>query len=111
MRLRHPEDRGLVRFVANTRRRKGAKRSVVKDQRILSGIEAQTLVINAGHEFWKSARESGDSRQVLSFTESSILGVACQPTRLPSEKQSLRVLGALRKLHSEGVQEGRELLA
>ena len=35
---------------------KEEKRSAVKEQRVLSGIEAQAAVINAGGAFWQAAR-------------------------------------------------------
>lgn len=90
---------------------RGAKRSAVKEQKVLNGIEAQTAVINAGSEFWRKAREWGDSHNVLSPTESSILAVAAAPGKLPSEKQSIRAVEALRKLHGEGFQAGQDILA
>lgn len=89
---------------------KGAKRSAVKEQRVLNGIEAQTAVIKAGAEFWKTAKAWGDANHVLSATESSIFAVATVPGRLPSEKQSIRMIEALRKLHLEGFAEGHDLL-
>lgn len=89
----------------------GKKRSAVKEQRVLNGIEAQTVVLNAGPEFWKKARAWGDAREVLSAMESSILAVASVQGKLPSEKQSVRAIEALRKLHAEGLQDGRDLLS
>lgn len=88
----------------------GAKRAAVKAQKVLNGIEAQTAVLKAGSEFWQRAREWGDSRQLLAPKESSILGVAAAPGKLPSEKQSIIAVEALRKLHSEGYQDGRDLV-
>ena len=81
---------------------KGAKRSAVKDQRVLNGIEAQTAVINAGPEFWRRLKEWGDARLLLSSTESSILAVAASAGKPPGEKQCMRVVDILQKLRSEG---------
>jgi hypothetical protein len=47
---------------------------------------------------------------VLSPTESSILAVAATRGKLPSEKQSIRAIEALRKLHDEGFETGRDIL-
>jgi hypothetical protein len=102
--------RGWIDSLLTREEQKGAKRSAVKDQRVLNGIEAQTLVINAGPEFWRKAKAWSDEKQVLSTTDSSILDVAATPGKLPSEKQSIRAIEALRKLHLEGFQDGRELL-
>lgn len=82
-------------------------RSAVKEQKVLNGIEAHTAVVNAGGDLWRSVKEWGASRRLLSPTEAGILDVAASvPLRLPSEKQSIRVLGILKKLHAEGCQIG-----
>jgi hypothetical protein len=88
---------------------KNAKRAAVKDQRVLNGIEAQTLVIQAGPDFWRSAKRWADANAVLSATEASILAVAASG-KLPTDKQSMRAVEALRKLHAEGFPVGRDLL-
>jgi hypothetical protein len=87
-----------------------SKRSAVKDQRVLNGIEAQKLVINAGPELWRKAKAWSDERQLLSMTDLSILDVAATPGKLPSAKQCIRAIEALRKLHVEGFPDGRDLL-
>lgn len=82
-----------------------AKRDAVRDQRELNGIEAQTAVVNAGAEFWRKAKAWGESKEILSATEIGILEVAGSiPSRLPSEKQSLRAVDILRRLNDEGCQ-------
>lgn len=90
---------------------KETRRTAVKDQRMLNGIEAQTAVIKAGADFWKSAKAWGTARRLLTATESGILDVAaCIPARIPSEKQSVRAVETLRKLHLEGFQHGLDLV-
>ncbi|WP_316195589.1 MULTISPECIES: AIPR family protein [unclassified Bradyrhizobium] len=82
-----------------------------KDQRLLNGIEAQTVVVQAGGPLWRTVREWGVSRRLLTPTEAGILDVAASiPNRLPSEKQSLIAIETLKKMHSEGCQIGVELL-
>jgi hypothetical protein len=50
------------------------------------------------------------AKDLLTPTEASILKVAASiPARLPSEKQSLRTLETLRKLHGEGFQDGKDV--
>ena len=91
--------------------RASGRRAGVRDQRVLNGIEAQTNVIGAGADFWRTVREWGGARELLTPTEADILAVAgSMPTRIPSEKQCLRALEVLRRLHSEGLQEGRDLV-
>lgn len=91
--------------------RRTAERDGIKNQRILNGIEAQTIVVNAGAETWRSVREWGSSRQLLSAKEEGILAVAAAiPHRIPSEKQSMSVITTLQRLHQEGCQVGRDLV-
>ncbi len=89
---------------------KETNRSAVKDQRMLNGIEAQTAVVKAGKDFWTNAKAWGTAKRILTATEIGILDVAASvPLRIPSEKQSLRALESLRKLHAEGYQSGLDL--
>lgn len=84
---------------------KDAKRAAVKDQKMLNGIEAQAAVLNAGADLWRDLREWGASRKLLSPMELGILEVAAAvPNKIPSEKQSLAAVQALRKLQLEGCQ-------
>jgi hypothetical protein len=87
----------------------GAKRSAVKEQRVLNGIEAQTMVIRGGPTLWRSAKEWGDAKELLSSTDSSILAVAASSAKVPSEKQCIRAVEILRKLQSEGFRGGLDL--
>jgi hypothetical protein len=85
------------------------RRDAAKDQRVLNGIDAQTAVVKAGGVFWRTALEWGEARHLLTPTEADIMEVAAAiPGRLPTEKQSLRALEALHKLHLEGFQAGRD---
>lgn len=90
---------------------KETKRYAVKDQRMLNGIEAQTAVVKAGADFWRNARAWGAEKQLLTTTESGILDVAASvPAKIPSEKQCIRAIETLRKLHLEGFQHGLDLV-
>lgn len=85
------------------------KQSAVKDQRVLNGIEAQTMVFNAGGAFWREVIGWAQSRDLLSPKESGILNTAAViPAKIPSELQSIKTLEILRRLHAEGCQLGRE---
>jgi len=82
-----------------------------REQRLLNGIEAQTVVVNAGASLWRSVKEWGVSRRLLSPLEAGVLDVAASlPNRIPSEKQSIIAIDTLKKMHSEGCQIGRDLL-
>lgn len=87
-----------------------AQKHAVKDQKVLNGIEAQTAVFNAGPELWHNVMQRGNERRLLSTTDLGCLRVATQlPVRVPTEKQSMRILDALHRLHEEGCQVGRDL--
>jgi hypothetical protein len=88
---------------------KSDRRTNVKEQKMLNGIQAQTAVLNAGAAFWKAAHTWVREREVLTGTESGILEVAAS-NRLPSDKQCIRLIEILRKLHDEGYQQGVELI-
>lgn len=81
----------------------GARRGARRDQRQLNGIEAQIAVVNARGKFWADALEWGRLRDLLTPTESGVLGVAANiPHRTPTEKQSAKAIEVLTKLQGEG---------
>jgi hypothetical protein len=89
---------------------KAEKKSAKKDQKMLNGIEAQTAVIKAGGETWRKVKEWGAGRKLLSPMEAGILDVAASvPARIPTEKQSMRAMETLKKLHGEGCQIGLDI--
>ncbi len=90
--------------------RRATRKSAVKQQKMLNGIEAQAVVVNAGGNFWKNVKEWGSSRRLLTPMEAGILDVAASiPVRIPTDKQSLKTIETLKKLHAEGCQIGLEL--
>lgn len=90
--------------------RQSRSRDAVKEQRLLSGIEAQTVVVNAGGHTWKAVRDWASAKRLLSQKELEILDVAAaMPRNLPSEKQSVVILSALQKLRLEGCPHAAEV--
>lgn len=82
------------------------KRVARKEQKILNGIEAQTAVFKRGAEYWKHLHTWATNRELLTETEEGILKVASLiPKKIPSEKQSERLLNILAKVEEEGFQE------
>jgi hypothetical protein len=72
--------------------------------RVLNGIEAQTVVVQAGSSFWIEVLSWAKPRGLLSAKEASILSTcASVPRRIPSDKQSIVALGTLEKLRKEGM--------
>ena len=81
------------------------KRAAVKDQKMLNGIEAQTVVVQAGSALWSDVKVWGMSKGLLSPDDQGILEVAISmPAKVPSEKQSVRTIEILQRLREEGCQ-------
>ena len=86
------------------------KRTAVKEQKMLNGIEAQTVVFQAGSALWSDVKVWGMSKGLLSPDDQGILDVAISiPAKVPSEKQSLRTIEILQRLREEGCQMEIEL--
>lgn len=91
--------------------RKEIGHAAIMEQKMLNGIEAQILVIDAGIEFWRSVKEWGTSRRLLTPIENGILEYAsASQTHIPSEKQSEILVRLLKRLHGEGCQLGVDLV-
>nr|WP_274533956.1 AIPR family protein [Nitrobacter vulgaris] len=89
---------------------KEGKRAGIKDQKLLNGIEAQSLVVSAGGQLWEQLGAWGQARKLLSPTEIGVLRVAASvPSKIPTEKQCLKVVESLRKLRAEGCQIGEQI--
>ena len=96
---------GLTDELVTKDEQRETDRSAIKDQKMLNGIQAQTLVVQAGGQLWSDVREWGLSRKLLSPMQTGILEVAASiPNKIPSEKQCLATVEILRRLQSEGCQ-------
>lgn len=90
---------------------KADKQAGIKDQKLLNGIDAQSMVVSAGGQLWEQLSAWGQARKLLSPTELGILRVAASvPMKIPSEKQALKAIESLRKLRSEGCLIGSEIV-
>ena len=91
--------------IVSSSERDEVKRAAVKDQRMLNGIEAQMVVVQAGSDFWSDVKVWGLSKGFLSADDQGILDIAISmPARVPSEKQSVRTIEILQRLREEGCQ-------
>ena len=105
MRLQMEWPEVLKADLVTSAERDEVKRSAVKDQKMLNGIEAQTVVVQAGTALWRDVKEWGLSKGLLSPDEQGILDVAISmPVKIPSEKQSLRTIKILQRLRDDGCQ-------
>jgi len=92
-------DDGLLGKQESADLRRGAR----KDQRILSGIEIQTAVVDAGPQFWTAVKKWAQEAGWLSPREVGVLDVAISlPTRVPSEAQAKVLMDALERYQEEG---------
>ncbi|MHB8794815.1 MAG: AIPR family protein [Candidatus Nanopelagicales bacterium] len=79
-------------------------REGASEMRVLNGIEAQTMVVQAGSTFWIEVLSWAKTRGLLSAKEAGILSTcASVPRRIPSDKQSIVALGTLERLRKEGM--------
>lgn len=96
---------GLTAAVQRGEDRRSVKKEAAKEQKVVNGIQAQTLVFRAGGPAWKSLKQWATERRLLSQKEMEIMDVACaMPNKIPSDKQSLVLLATLKRLRDEGCQ-------
>ncbi len=80
-----------------------AKQKAQVTQKIMSGIEMQTKVVELGSAYWGRLRDWARKHGLLSPDEDSIVGVAANmPRRLPTERQCARILEIQAKVEEEG---------
>lgn len=74
-----------------------------KGQRVDDGIENQRLVLDLGPIYWTTVRKWAREQSVSSPDEDGILAVAASiPRKIPSEKQSWRLIQIKERLELEG---------
>ena len=74
-----------------------------KVRKIDNGIEAQGKVYDIGSDKWKNASTWGIHEKLLTPDDMGILRIACQlPLKIPTEKQSIRLLEILERLQENG---------
>lgn len=82
---------------------KSEKKDAKKTQKIDDVIEAQTKVIEIGAEKWTEILTWGTQNKLLSKDDTSFINIATRiPTKIPSEKQSARLINILNRLQEEG---------
>lgn len=74
-----------------------------KEASLITGIEAQTRVVELGGPFWSKLSTWGAAKRQFSSRDEGILKVCgAVPSRIPSEKQSLAALELLEKAQDAG---------
>lgn len=79
-------------------------KSAAKVQKIDNGIEAQKKVMSIPAAKWRQIMDAGNERNIFSPMEIGILQVASKiPAKIPSEKQSIKLIDVLAKAALEGI--------
>ena len=82
---------------------KSSERDGRRDQKVLDGIYAQKVVVDAGPTYWDDLRKWGDAEGKLTPKEDGVLRAASLHThRLPTELQSKKACEIAVLLGEEG---------
>lgn len=80
------------------------ERDAQERQREIAGIEAQSVVVELGADFWRRVLERGNAVRKLTMKDEQILKVcASLPRQIPTEKQSKHVITLFERLKEDGV--------
>jgi hypothetical protein len=101
--LRIPLQQGLGRQLVGREDDRTVKREAEVQQSIVSGIQLQMEAIGLGSAYWQQLLAWSRTRMLLSPDEQSIVTVACGvPRKLPTEKQSVRLMQIKSRVELEG---------
>lgn len=79
------------------------RKEAIKDTQLLVGIEAQTLVVDKGAQFWTDVLTWAQESHSISPMEASIIGICTRiPSKIPSDKQCAVALHVLARIEGEG---------
>lgn len=79
------------------------KKDAQVQQTIITGIQAQTKVVELGAPYWRELQSWGRQRRLVSPDDDSFLAVAAaMPRKVPTEKQCGRLLQIKARLEDEG---------
>ena len=79
------------------------KKTAASEQTVVSGIQVQMTIVNLGGPYWQQLLSWGNKNLFLAPDEQSFVSVACNiPRKLPSEKQSARLLQIKERMEDEG---------
>lgn len=96
-------DKGWVAELISLDEEKEIRSEGVKEQKELNGIEAQSIVVEAGAQFWQNVLDWCKKEGEASDKERSILQyAAAMPSKLPSDKQSIVLVNLMARLRKGG---------
>jgi len=96
-------DSSIEQVLVDKEEYKANVRIARKEQKLISGIEAQTQVVNYGADFWKRLYKFIVEKRIVNQPELDALKIACKiPHKLPNSIHSQHLLALLDKAKSEG---------
>lgn len=96
-------DEGWISELISLEEEGEIKSEGVKDQKELNGIEAQSIVVEAGAQFWQNVLEWCKKEGEATDKERGILQYAASmPNKLPSDKQSIILVDLMARLRKNG---------
>lgn len=96
-------DSEIEPFLVPTGDEKTEIRRARKDQKIVSGIEAQTRVVNYGADYWRKMHSFILEKQIHYHVEAEALKIACNmPAKLPNSIHSQKLLSLRERVIIEG---------
>lgn len=96
-------DEEWVSELISTDEEKDIKSAGARDQKELNGIEAQSVVVEAGSQFWKNVLDWCIKEGEATEKERGILRYAtAMPAKIPSDKQSVILLNMMARLRKDG---------
>ena len=96
-------DDGWVSELISAEEEKDIKSEGAREQKELNGIEAQSIVVEAGARFWKSVLTWCKREGEATDKELSILQCAASiPAKLPTDKQSIILVDLMARLQKGG---------
>lgn len=96
-------DEGWISELISLEEEREIKSEGVKDQKELNGIEAQSIVVEAGAQFWQNVLEWCKKEGEATDKERGILQYAASmPNKLPSDKQSIILVDLMARLRKSG---------
>lgn len=96
-------DEGWISELISLEEEREIKSEGVRDQKELNGIEAQSIVVEAGAQFWQNVLEWCKKEGEATDKERGILQYAASmPNKLPSDKQSIILVDLMARLRKNG---------
>jgi hypothetical protein len=97
-------DAGFERCLTLRETARKNERDAHERQREIAGIEAQSIVVKLGADFWHKVRERGNAENKLTAKDEQILKVCASiPRQIPTEKQCTHAITVLERLKENGV--------